>query len=177
MGKSFKREVIFGISVIVGAIAVFFVGSSLLSKAIGDLSGGIAASKALLAKRSELIANLAEIKRSSQEVAIYRQKMNALLPVQEQLLNLPQALQNSASAHGVSLSFSFRGTQVLPQAGTAGTAGFSLDSSGKLDNLMLFLNDIEPGATRNIISIDSYDLSKVSEENYHLVLQGRAFFK
>ncbi len=177
MGKNFKKEVIIGICIIVGAITVFFVGSAIVSGAISKLSDEIVASKVFLSRRAELISNLAEIKKSSQEVSIYKQKMNALLPMQEQLLNLPQALQGSATAHAVTFSFSFRGTPTLPQANTAGVVTFSLDSSGKLENLLLFLNDIEPGATRYIIAIDNFDLSRTNEDNYHLVLQGRAFFQ
>lgn len=177
MEKTFKKDVIIGICIIVGTIAVFFVGSSVISGVISDLSDKIIASKTFITRRAELISNLADIKKSSQEVSLYKQKMNALLPMQEQLLNLPQALQSSATAHAVTFSFSFRGTPTLPQATTAGVANFSLDSSGKLENLLLFLNDIEPNATRYIIGIDNYDLSQVGDENYHLVLQGRAFFQ
>ncbi|TSC59496.1 MAG: hypothetical protein LiPW15_801 [Parcubacteria group bacterium LiPW_15] len=177
MEKSFRKDVIVGICIIVGTITLFFVGSALFSGAISELSTNIAASKVFLLRRAELISNLADIKKSSQEVSLYAQKMNSLLPMQEQLLNLPQALQSSASAHAVTFSFSFRGVPILPQTNAAGIAAFSLDSSGKLENLLLFLNDIEPKATRYIISIDTFDLSQVGEGNYHLVLQGRAFFQ
>lgn len=177
MEKDFKKEVIIGVGIIVGTIAAFFVFSAIMSSNLGGLSDKIIASKAILARRAELITNLAEIKKSNQETALYKQKINALLPPQEQLLNLPQALQGSATSHGVTFSFSFQGAQTLPQANFPGLAPFSIDSSGKLEALLLFLNDIEPNATRYMIGIDNFDISRVDQDNYHLVLQGKAFFQ
>lgn len=177
MAKSFKNEVIVGICIIVGAIAIFFVVSAIMAGTVGDISGKIIAAKALLARRAELVSNLAQIKKAASEVGAYGQKMSALLPPQDQLLNLPQALQSSASAHAISFSFSFRGTPTVPQPTVAGIATFSADASGKIDNLLLFLKDIELSSTRYIIGIDNFDLSRVDADNYHLVFQGRAFFR
>ncbi len=176
MQKSFKRELIIGISVIAGSILAFLLVSGYMTNNLSVLADNIAASRFLLAKRAELLENLADIKKSSSEATLYKQKMDALLPTQEQLLNLPQILNGLASAHGVSFSFSFRGTPTLPQGGSPGSIIFAMDSSGSLDALLLFLNDIEPKATRSILSLDNFDLTKV-DQGYHLVAQGRAFFQ
>lgn len=176
MEKKFKKEVWIGTTVILGSIVIFLVASTLLSNQMAATSQQVADGRATIAKRSDLLANLAEIKNSSSEAAAYQQKINNLLPSQEQLLNFPQVLGSLASAHGVSFSFSFRGTPTLPQADSPGVAGFTVDTSGSLDALSLFLNDIEAKATRFLISIDGFDLSQ-SGSGYALNIQGRVFFQ
>jgi hypothetical protein len=176
MDKKFKREVWIGVAVILGSIILFLVASALISDQMATTSKQVADGRALIAKRADLLANLAEIKNNTSEAAAYQQKINNLLPSQEQLLNFPQILGSLASAHGVSFSFSFRGTPTLPKGTSPGMAGFTLDTSGSLDALNLFLNDIEVKATRFLISIDSLDLSQ-SGSGYALNIQGQVFFQ
>lgn len=176
MDKKFKKEVWIGVGAILGSIIIFLVASTLLSDQMAATSQQVAAARATIAKRADLLANLAEIKNTSAEAFKYQQKMNNLLPSQEQLLNFPQVLSSLASAHTVSFSFSFRGTPTLPQGSSPGVASFSLDTGGTLDALKLFLNDIEVKATRFLISIDGFDLSQ-GGSNYTLNIQGRVFFE
>jgi len=176
MEKKFKKEIWIGVGAILGSIIIFLIASTFLSGRMAEMSQQISSARATIAKRAELLANLAEIKNTSAEAAAYQQKMNNLLPPQEQLLNFPQALSSLAAAHNVSFNFSFRGTPTLPQGSSAGIAVFSMDSSGSLDSLELFLNDIEVKATRFLISIDGFDLSQ-SGAGYALNIQGRAFFR
>lgn len=176
MEKSFKRELILGICLIAGSILAFLGVSSFLSGKLSEIATSITTSRFLLAKRAELLENLADIKKTSSEANTYKQKIDALLPTQEQLLNLPQALNGLASAHKVSFSFTFKGTPTVPQASSPGWIAFAMDSSGDLNSILLFLNDIEPRSTRFILSIDNFDLSKV-DQGYHLVAQGKAYFQ
>ena len=176
MEKSFKREFILGICLIAGSILAFLGVSSYFSGRLSDLATNIATSRFLLAKRAELLENLADVKRSSSESAAYKQKIDALLPTQEQLLNLSQVLSGLAAAHDVSFSFSFKGAPTLPQPTVPGSIAFAMDSSGDLNSILLFLNDIEPKSTRFILSFDSFDLSKL-DQGYHLVAQGKAYFQ
>lgn len=176
MEKKFKKEIWIGVGMILGSIAIFIAASTLLSGQMAVMSRQIAAARVAIAKRADLLANLAEIKSTSVEAAAYQKKINSLLPSQEQLLNFPQALAPLASARGVSLSFSFSGTPTLPQSDSPGVATFTLDTSGTLDALELFLNDIEARATRFLISIDGFSLFQ-GGSGYALNIQGRVFFQ
>lgn len=176
MEKKFKKEVWIGVGLILGSIAIFLVASTLLSDQMAAMSKSVAEGRVRIAKRAELLGNLAQIKTMGSEAAIYQQKMNSILPSEEQLLNFPQILSSLASTRGVSFSFSFRGAPTKPQGTSPGVVAFTLDSSGSMDALDLFLNDIEPKATKFLISIDSFNLSE-SGQDYAINIQGRAFFR
>jgi Tfp pilus assembly protein PilO len=176
MDNRFKREIWLGVGIILGSIIIFLVSSTLFSDRMAASSQKISSTRMEIAKRTDLIVNLANIKNTSAEAEIYQQKMNSLLPSQEQLLNFPQALGALATAHGVTFSFSFRGTLTLPTALTPGVAGFSMDTNGTLDQLKIFLNDIEAKASRFMLSVDTFDLSQTATA-YSMSIQGRSFFQ
>ncbi len=176
MENKFKKEIWLGVGIILGSIIIFLVASTLLSDQMAASSQNIAKARTAIAKRADLLANLANIKNTSDEADIYQKKINSLLPSQEQLLNFPQALGALATAHSVTFTFAFRGTPTLPTATVPGVAEFTMDSSGSLDQLKLFLNDIEVKGSRFLLSIDTFDLSQ-SASGYSLNIQGRSFFQ
>lgn len=177
MRKIFKRDLLLGTGIIVGSIILFFVASNLLLGRMDALSGDIAASRILIARRAELLSSLADIKKLSSDAEVYRKKIGELLPSQDQLLVLPQVVNELAFSHNVSANFSFSGAPSLPQTGFPGSVDFSLNANGSLSDLLLFLGDIEPGAIRFLISIEGLDFSSSGSGNYNLTLNGKAFFQ
>ena len=177
MDKSFKLNVWIGVGIIAGGILLFFLLGAYLSGRIEGKSDAIAADRLVIAKRAELFANLAELKNRSAEVAKYRQKIDALLPSKDQLFSFPQTLNGLAIIHKISLNFSFKGAPIPPKTDFPGTANFSMDMNGSLENIALFLDDVEINATRFLIGVDSFDLVNISGTEYRLSAQARVFFK
>lgn len=177
MFKGFRREVWIGTGLIVMSLGIFFAVSVVASSRIEELSAKIESSRLALAKRAELLGNLAAIKTSAPEAAAYAQKIDSLLPSQEQLLNFPQTLGAQAAARKVSFNFSFQGAPNAPAGSSPGSAPFSIDITGSLDSLLLFLNDSELKTTKYLYALDSFDLTRSDAGDYRISARGKAFFK
>ena len=177
MKKVFGRNVILGIGLILVSIIVFFVASNILVGQMEALSADISASRAFIARRAELLSNLANIKNLAPDTDLYRKKINELLPTRDRLLRLPQAMADIAYSRNVTLTFTFGGSQIPPQENFPGVANFSLMANGSFKDLLLFLGDIEPGAIQFLIGVENLDFAMASAGNYNMSLGGRAFFQ
>lgn len=174
--SSFLRQLLVNLGIIVGSFIIFGAGLSLLGRDIAAKSAQTVSDKALITKRTSSLSSLAALKATAPQADQYRQKINLLLPVQDQLLGFPQYARTIGIQHQLVVNAVFQGGPSAPMPTQAGSIGFLIDASGSQDNLKAFLSDMESRGTKYLVSLDTLDLT-VSDHNHHAVIQGHVFFQ
>ncbi len=177
MTKEFKKELFLGLGIIIISLVAFFVIYAQLETKLSNLSTSVSSAQASINHKSQLLADLAELKRNSGQASEYRRKMEALLPERDQLYNYQRYLENLAAPRKLNINFNFQGEPVAATPTAPGSASFNLDVSGSMDGILLFMRDVELKTTRNIVSIENFDLTREENGNYKLQIFGKTFFR
>lgn len=177
MTSDFKKELMIGLGIIVASLVVFFIVFSQLEGRLDTLSASVSAAQANINHKAQLLADLAELKRNSGSANEYKRKMEALLPERDQLYNYQRYLENLAVPRKLNFNFVFQGEPVASTPTAPGSAAFNLDISGSIDGILMFMKDAEIGTTRNIMSIENFDLTRDSSNVYRLQLAGKTYFR
>lgn len=176
MVEHFRRTIIWGIASIIGSIIVSGSLVYWLSFKLNGEAADVASDRNIIRSNSQLIEGLANIKSAAPEIGKYKQALDALLPMKDELVNFSGWLDGLSRAHQVSENFSFQGNVVEASKTEAGYAGFSLNARGAYDNLISFLNDVESRAPRYLVSFDNFDLNREGA-GYRISVRGRIFFR
>lgn len=176
MFSNFRREVIWGAALILGSIVVFIAVFYFFSKSLNTIAKDIAGDRFLISKNTALLGNLATLKNDEQESVRYEKAMKKLLASKDQLINFPRWLEGLALARRVEMNFSFSGSEIAPQENYPGYINFSLNIAGTFDAVTAFIKDIETGAPRFLVSLNTFDATR-NGSGYRIIFQGRVFFK
>ena len=177
MKSEFKRELLLGLGIIVVSLVGFFIIFGQLEDKLSTLSSSVSSAQTSINHKAQLLADLAELKRNSGRADDYKMRMEALLPERDQLYNYQKYLEGLAIPRKLKLNFIFQGEPVAATPSTPGSASFSLDISGSIDGILLFLRDAELKTTRNVMSIENFDLVKTDTGDYRLQIAGKTYFR
>lgn len=177
MKSDFKKELMVGLGIIVTSLVGFFVIFGQLDERLATLSASVSAAQSNINHKAQLLSDLAELKRNSGSANEYKRKMEALLPERDQLYSYQRYLENLAVPRKLNFNFIFQGEPVVSTPTAPGSAAFNLDVSGSIDGILMFMRDAEIGTTRNIMSIENFDLTRDSGEIYRLQLSGKTYFR
>ena len=162
---------IIGTAIVGAAIVLFFVLSDVNIRA-----GVIARSQTAVATRNGDLAALTKLQADAPAAAGYETAFTKLLSTQDNLIQFPRQVQSLAAAYNVVVQASFISDPSVPTPGVAGVVSFSLNASGKPDDLLAFLKNIETQSTQFLVAIDSVDFS-LGDANGRLRTTGRVFFQ
>lgn len=177
MSRKFWKRVWLEAGLMFLGIAVFGILSSWVGRKIERDANRAVFSQASIASYSRAVAVLAELRSKEKEVEAYANRLNALLPARDDLIELPKFLEELGRIHQVNIRFSFRGGAATEPSGTEpGSVAFSIDATGSYERLQRFFSEMEAGSTKFISVLDSLDVNLVGNE-YRAIAQGRAFFK
>lgn len=176
MLKSFRQKIISSAVVILLCFLIFAGAAYWLSSDISQKTQKISQERALLFRFSQLAEVLANLKNNATVAASYEEKINNLLPGQEDLLNFPRWLDGVARAQNLSLRFNFQGDQVMPQGNNAGYLRFTLQITGPSQGILNFLSEVEEKTNQYLMTIDQFELSRAGSDQ-ELDCQGLVYFK
>lgn len=177
MTNEFKKELMLGLGIIIASLIGFFVIFGQFENKLATLSTSVSSAQANINHKAQLLADLAELKRNSGKADEYKRKMESLLPDRDQLYNYERYLENLAVPRKLNFNFAFQGEPVASTPTAPGSATFNLDISGSMDSVLLFMKDAEIGTTRNIMSIENFDLVRDSGDVYRLQISGKTYFR
>lgn len=176
MGGHFRKRMVLGVLSIAGSIAVFGALLYWISGVLSDQAAAIVAARSVVEQQAQLVASLAVLKTMKPEVDKYRQALDALLPVKDDLVNFPAWIDGLSRAHQVGDTFAFQSKAVAAGEAQAGSIGFSLDAQGTYGDLADFLKDVEFKAPRYLVTLDGITLKR-NGSTYRASVQGTVFFR
>lgn len=177
MNHDFKKEVQFGIGIILLSFAVFGVLSFWLESKIRQHSERASSLRTEVVNYSQALTSLAELRKRVGEVEKYRRQLETLLPAKEDLIEFPKFLEDQGRVRGVGIRFSFRGESAAePGANQPGSIGFSIDATGSKEGLASFFRYLEGSSAKFISVLDSLDVNRSGSE-YRAAVVGRVFFR
>jgi len=172
----FRRAVYLNSVLILTSFIVFFGAIWFLGRLIQDGSMKLVDQFSNYFYQSYAAERLLGLKQLQPQAKDLERKMQILLPVQDQLLNFPDFIKSIADAEQVTLSFSFNSGNIVSPDGGAGSIGFTLRSTGTLENLRDFLDNLENKTKRFWVGVDTVDFTR-SGDSYALSAQGKVFFR
>jgi hypothetical protein len=172
----FSRQLLLGFGIIFAAIigaaiAIYFILSDVRARA-----SVIAGSQTKVAIRNGDLAALASLQADAPRAASYAAAITKLLRPRDSLIQFPHQVQSLAASYNVIAEVSFTNEPSTPAPGVAGVATFSLNASGKSDDLLAFLKNIETQSSQFLVAVDTLDFSP-NASNGRLAASGRVFFQ
>jgi len=171
MKKSFKKTLILNLGITLGLIFLFLGGTFALKARMASNTGEIERLKAEQEIATFSIQSFAALKNASAQAVLYEEKLNVLLPSQEELINFAGIFRELASRHNVALGFIFGKENPSDGSGPANTE-FQMSLEGSSFNTIAFLEALykEP----YFIAIEKIDIVQ-TETAYQTRMQGRIF--
>ncbi|MGB9608805.1 MAG: type 4a pilus biogenesis protein PilO [Minisyncoccia bacterium] len=176
MNNNFKKQIIISISIIVFVLLVSFALFKYLSDAIIKKAEEIQSLRNSIAIFTKSLSNLAKLKEVAPQVDLYQNKLKLLLPSKDELIDLPQWINDAAKANQVNATLNFKPGGKNPENNSPGFELFLIEINGSLSNIEKFLYTIEVVSPKFILNIDSFNVSESNENNYQFSGSGRAFF-
>ena len=174
--KSYHKEVIKYLAILLGSFAVLWIGFFFLARDIRGQAEIVEDDRILIAQNSRLVETLASLKKISPRVKGYEQKLSTLIPTQDNIIDFQRWMEDQGRTAGVGLTFSFEGTVAPPTLETPGYYPFSIRAQGNYLPMLNFLRELEISTTKFLISIEAFDLNH-NQENYSFYGEGRVFFR
>jgi hypothetical protein len=169
------------VTVSAGIIIASFFSSAILvswfSGDIGALARGIEKRRSFLRERTVLLETFAQFKGAGPVIERYEERLRALLPSQEELLDFPRYLESVARVHQVALNFGFQGDPVLAGGSEPGGVSFSLQVSGTPQRVARFLREVERESPRFVVRFSSFEVAQGGPAEEWVLVQGTLFFR
>jgi Tfp pilus assembly protein PilO len=179
MASDFKKRLLISISIIICSAVAAGVGLYYLAGATTATVSGILTDRQLITSRTGALGTLATLRQQAPQVAAYQAAMDKLVPTQDGLINFTQWINTIAAQRQVVASVAFGGGSNVVQgilAQNFGTAPFSLTVTGDPNSIVAFLTDVESNVPGFLVDLNSFTLTKNSN-NYELQSQGVVFFR
>lgn len=176
MQSYFKKELLVGLSIVLGGILIFGAASLFLSLDVFSQSEKTAAARALIAERSAALEALAGLKQSAPEAARYKEVMNKVLVTENQLIDFPKWLDGLARGRNLALSFSFQGERIASSETLPAHIFFSMRIRGGLENIIDFLKEAEFQSPRFLVRLDGFSARRDGGD-YDFSANGRVFYR
>ncbi|MCL5733218.1 MAG: hypothetical protein M1334_00945 [Patescibacteria group bacterium] len=129
-----------------------------------------------LQNKIALLSALGDLKTQSAQAIQDQQKMDALLPTSDQLLDFPNWLDGLSRLNNVNMNFSFQGGQTSPTESAPGYIDFNLSLNGNLSDIINFMKATELSLPKYMINFTEINLSQ-SGSGVQVSLGGQLFFK
>lgn len=176
MERSFKKEIIAGLIVILGSFILASGAIFWLKRDIEDRSGKIVGKRGLIVQQAGLTETIASLRANQAVAEAYRESLERLIPTKDDLFDFSKWLQSLAKNYGVGATFNFSGLEVMPTGEALGYVKFTLGVSGALQEISVFLRDLENRTDQFLTKFDSFSVKEVSG-NYHVTVEGKVFFR
>jgi hypothetical protein len=173
---NFKKHFWISMSVILFTIAASSVALYFLSVNLEQTANAIGAARAATANGNAEFQDLANLQHDAATATAYQAVMDKLLVSQEALITFPTQIDALGRSNSVSTDFSFQGAAIPSSGSSPGSAAFSLDVSGTLDNVISFMKSFESTSPILLSSLNALNLT-ANGSNYTLITQGTVFFK
>lgn len=177
MKIDFKKRMLVNGGIIAGTVAVAFGGLLYLSGDLRSHAAKLLNDRASIQAQTLAVEKFADLERDAPSAAQYQNAINTLIPDQYQLITFGQLLNGLGRTHGVTANFAFQGSPTTPAAGAIGTAPFSLNVQGPLNNVINFLQDLEVKSPAFLLSLNGFDLTNTNSGNANLSTQGNLYFQ
>jgi hypothetical protein len=174
--RGFKMQLLISASIVFGAIVVAAIALSVLSVNITTTAQTIAAARQTIVDQAVNFGTLDQLKRNASLAATYQSAMSQLLSTRDSLITFPSQVDTLSREDGVSSDFTFNENIISSTVNTPGSAGFTMDVSGPLTNIVAFLKDFEAASPIMLSQIDSATLAG-NGSTYTLNVQGKVFFQ
>lgn len=173
-GKQLRNKTLILLGLFLVSGVIFYFASDYIAKLSEDISN----QRASVFENSNINQVLANLKSGNESAVAYMKGIGALVPTKDQLISdLPQALSSQGKNFGVWVTFDFQqGVEAKSTPTSFGHAGFSLSATGPLPSLIAFLKHLEVTSPRFLMSFDTADISKTTED-YILHTEGLVYFK
>ena len=176
MKDNFNKYLIFNFGGIFLAIIIAFVVYSFISQDITANTNKFISNRDLILRQDNALSSFSKIKEEMTQIAPYQTAMDKLLPSQNELINFPDWLQNTAGMYNVVETFSFASGTVESKGLDPGYINFSLVVDGSSDDAISFLKYIESSAPGFLLSFSSFSLLN-SQNDTKITVAGKLFFK
>jgi hypothetical protein len=160
---------------LIGGFLVFIIPTLIyLGQEIKERSSSLKAERVEIDLRSKSISRLAELRKASEEAAVAGEKLELLLPPRDELFSFTDYVKQLAGQNGVVANLDFSGTETAPTETSAGSNGFQLAASGRLNNIISFIEALESG-NRFFSSLEGVEVTEIGAE-FSAVLNGLVYF-
>lgn len=174
MKNSLKTQLWIGFGVILASLALATAAIYYFSGDLAAQADRIIADKALISRQAAVVDILARLKREAPVAAAYLALIDKVLPTHDNLIGLPQWLDELGRAHGVTVIFAFQGNNVPMTASAPGADGFVMTVTGAPAEVASFLTDLELNSRGYLLSLDAFSFAGTGVD-YKLSAQGRVF--
>lgn len=176
MHEHFRRYLLTNTGIILAIFLIFGAVFYIFSKSLDSKVVKVLANRTAIVQRSTDLETLSKLKTDTAAAAELEKKIDALLPVQDNLIGFPQFLNTLARSHSLSSVFNFDGVPnpaVLPMPGYV---DFSVTIEGDAASIRSFMDELENRTTKFMVNLHGFALTPRSGI-YHAELNGRVFFQ
>lgn len=164
--------IVIGLSLVIGLGGSWYLGSLLKAEAASIVAARVESSRI-----ATLGPRLAALKAQEATAAGYQRALSLLLPTQEQLLEVPRAVEQLARTHQVEGQFAFLGSPPAGPSPAGAALPFSFSGSGAIASLTDFLDDLESRNPRYTVRIGQAEIAADSEGTARLSVTGDLYYR
>lgn len=176
MIKFLLQPLIISSAIIIAAIIGFALIFNWQISDLNNQAAQIVSQRADLQNKIALLSALGDLKVQSAQANQDQQKMDALLPSSDQLIDFPNWLDGLSRINNVNMNFSFQSNQTPPTNSAPGYIGFDLSLSGNLSDIVNFMKAAELSLPKYMINFTKINLTQVGS-SIQVSLEGQLFFK
>lgn len=176
MHEHFRPYLWMNTGIILGSFLIFGIIFYFFSQALDGKVARVLANRTAIAQRSTDLESLSKLKTDTAAATELQKKLDALLPLQDNLIGFPQFLNTLARNHSLSLTFNFDGAPNPGVPPAPGYVGFSITIEGDGANIRAFVDELENKTTKFMVNLQGLALTPRSGI-YHADLKGQVFFQ
>lgn len=172
---TFKKKLVIQGSIAFLSIAVLLTGIVIFSGDIEQYGKNFVAAKEELAKRTNSLSVLASLQTQyNKKAKDYMLMLEESIPMEANLFNISRDFQVLATQSGVEQTFAFTG-ESRPSGETLGSVSFRLQAVGEMENLQLFIKNLEQ--FRYITRIESLSIGRTKDGLNTASIRGQIYFR
>ncbi|MBI4094275.1 MAG: hypothetical protein HY436_00515 [Candidatus Liptonbacteria bacterium] len=174
MFASGRKAILMNLAVIAAGFALFGFGLAWFGNEIARNAETILETRGAIVRRQGIAEALAELRGVLPQAERFQAVMDAALPTEEELFDFRSWITGLATAHRVATTVTLQPRKVFDAQSGINVTPFRLDAEGAYGDLTVFLETLESGRQRFLISIDTVGMTRAGTF-YRLVSQGRVF--
>lgn len=164
--------IVIGLSLVVGLGGSWYLGSLITEKA-----AAVTAARVESSRIATLGPRLAALKTQEDTAAGYQRVLSLLLPTQDQLLEVPRAIEQLARTHQVEGRFTFLGSPSAGPTSAGASLPFSFAGNGTPLQLTSFLEDLESKNPRYTVRVGQAEITAGSDGVSALSINGDFYYR
>lgn len=176
MTPHFRKSLWVGMSLVAASIVGFGIFMYWYGGKVGATANEIKTLRGLALTHARTLEEFVALKRDAPNARLYQAQMDAYIPNEDQLLDLPRWLEGFAAVFGIHIDFSFQGGQLEPQGVQPGYTQFSMTLEGEYEKLRAFLRKVELDSEKFVVAIDTLDVVHFAENRFNMRAEGKVFY-